>query len=319
MSLVSILIPCYNAERWVGQAVESALAQTISEKEVICVNDGSTDGTLEVLKSFGTKIRVDSGPNRGGNPARNRLLQLAQGEWIQYLDADDYLQPEKIQHQLESIDSEESPDILYGPVSIEQTLPGGEIVCHDDPLPEEKDLWKLFVGWDLPQTGGMLWKREAIREVGGWKEDQTVCQENELYLRMLIAGKKFSRATGGAVYRIWSHETVCRRDPLKTFRTKMELIGRASDWLEEQGQLTADRRRAIAQARLECARVAMPYDREFACDLARQVKVFFPGFVPSSGLAFPALYRWTYRCLGFSGAERIAGWKRQLTGKSQSQ
>lgn len=318
MSLVSILIPCYNAERWVGDAVESALAQTVPEKEIICVNDGSTDGTLEVLRSFGTKIRVETGSNRGGNPTRNRLLHLAQGEWIQYLDADDYLRPEKIQQQLQSIESGATPDLLYGPVTIEQTMPGGNIVCFEDPLPQEDDLWKLFVGWDLPQTGGMLWKRDAILDVGGWKEDQTVCQENELYLRMLIAGKRFCCSTGGAVYRVWSDDTVCRRDPLKTYRTKMELIGRASDWLDKQGELTADRRRAIAQSRLECARVAMPYDRQFACHLADLVKASLPGFVPSSGHAFPALYRWTYRWLGFSAAERIARWKRQLTGRASS-
>ena len=93
--LVSILIPCYNAERWVGQAIESALAQTWPNKEVIVVDDGSTDGSLEVIKSFGDRIKWETGPNRGGNVARNRLLELSHGEWIQYLDADDYLLPAK--------------------------------------------------------------------------------------------------------------------------------------------------------------------------------------------------------------------------------
>jgi glycosyltransferase involved in cell wall biosynthesis len=318
VSLVSILIPCYNAERWVGQAIESALSQTVPQKEIICFNDGSTDDTLNVLRSFGGRIRVESGPNRGGNPARNRLLRLAQGDWIQYLDADDYLRAEKIQQQLESIPEGATPDILFGPVATEQSLPGGESVLSDEPLPEEEDIWKLFFAWELPQTGGLLWKREALEEVGGWKEDQTVCQENELYLRMLMAGKRFFRSTGGAVYRIWSEETVCRRDPLKTFRTKMELIERASCWLREQGQLTEDRRRAVAEARLECARAVWAYDREFACELAGQVKAAFPAFAPSAGLAFPVLYRWAYRWFGFSGAERIAGWKRQITGKSRA-
>jgi len=318
VSLVSILIPCYNAERWVGQAIESALSQTLPEKEIICVNDGSTDGTLDVLKSFGERIQVENGPNRGGNAARNRLLELAKGDWIQYLDADDYLRPEKIRDQLASLPGGAAAEILYGPVAIEQTLPGGETILYDDPLPEEEDIWKLFFGWDLPQTGGMLWKRQALEEVGGWKEGQTVCQENELYLRMLMAGKRFVRSAGGAVYRIWSDDTVCRRDPLKTFRTKMELVERAGVWLQQQGQLTEDRRCAVAQARLECARAVWPYDREFACDLAGQVKSGFPGFAPSAGLSFPVLYRWAYRWFGFSGAERIAGWKRQISGKSRA-
>src|SRR6266487_4648219 len=89
--LVSVLIPCFNAEKWVGQAISSALAQTWSNKEVLVVDDGSTDGSLEIIRSFGASIRFESGRNRGANVARNRLLELAKGEWLQYLDADDYL------------------------------------------------------------------------------------------------------------------------------------------------------------------------------------------------------------------------------------
>ena len=79
--LVSILIPCFNAKRFVHEAIESALRQTWPEKEVIVVDDGSQDGSLEVIKNFGDSIRWETGPNRGGNVARNRLLELAKGEW----------------------------------------------------------------------------------------------------------------------------------------------------------------------------------------------------------------------------------------------
>src|SRR5438309_6069595 len=99
--LVSILIPCRNAERWVGQAIESALGQTWPEKEVIVVDDGSTDSSLSIIKSFGDRIRWETGPNRGGNAARNRLLELASGDWLQYLDADDYLLSDKVARQAE--------------------------------------------------------------------------------------------------------------------------------------------------------------------------------------------------------------------------
>ena len=83
---VSILIPCFNAERWIAQAIESALAQTWPHKEVIVVDDGSTDGSLEVIRRFDGRVRWESGPNRGGNVARNRLLELSNGEWLQYLE-----------------------------------------------------------------------------------------------------------------------------------------------------------------------------------------------------------------------------------------
>jgi len=78
--LVSIIIPCYNAENWVRQSIQSALDQTWSPVEVIVIDDGSTDKSLEVIKSFGSKIIWETGPNRGANHARNRGLELAKGE-----------------------------------------------------------------------------------------------------------------------------------------------------------------------------------------------------------------------------------------------
>src|SRR5262245_58403046 len=101
--LVSILIPCYNAERWISEAIESALAQTWAAKEVIVVDDGSTDRSLDIIRKFDGRIRWETGPNRGGGRARNRLLELASGEWLQYLDADDYLLPEKIAAQMQFV------------------------------------------------------------------------------------------------------------------------------------------------------------------------------------------------------------------------
>src|SRR5215472_15094253 len=97
---VSILIPCYNAERWIARAIESALAQTWSSKEVIVVDDGSTDDSLNVIRAFDGRVRWETGPNQGGNTARNRLLELAGGEWVQYLDADDYLRSTKLERQI---------------------------------------------------------------------------------------------------------------------------------------------------------------------------------------------------------------------------
>ena len=78
-ALVSILIPCYNAERWVGEAVQSALDQTYPKKEIIVVDDGSTDRSLDVIKSFGPRIRWETGPNRGANAPCRGLPKTGNG------------------------------------------------------------------------------------------------------------------------------------------------------------------------------------------------------------------------------------------------
>src|SRR5262249_6980596 len=120
--LVSILIPCFNAKPWVAQAIESALAQTWPEKEVIVVDDGSTDESTDVIRTFSGHIRWETGPNHGGNPTRNRLLELARGEWLQYLDADDYLLPDKVSQQMEFLVAHPETDIVFGPVTLEHCV-----------------------------------------------------------------------------------------------------------------------------------------------------------------------------------------------------
>lgn len=99
--LVSILIPAYNAERWIGDTVRSALNQTWAEKEIIIVDDGSSDNTLRIAKLYESHIvKVVTQNNSGACSARNKALSLAQGDYIQWLDADDLLAPDKLSCQL---------------------------------------------------------------------------------------------------------------------------------------------------------------------------------------------------------------------------
>jgi glycosyltransferase involved in cell wall biosynthesis len=101
--LVSVLIPCYNAEKWLKQTIESVLSQTWPNKEIIIVDDGSTDNTLQILKQYeSSTVKVISQENKGGSAARNKALEYAQGDYIQWLDADDILAPDKIERQMKA-------------------------------------------------------------------------------------------------------------------------------------------------------------------------------------------------------------------------
>jgi len=187
---VSILIPCYNAERWIAQCIESALGQTWAEKEVIVVDDGSTDRSLDIIQSFGDRIRWETGPNRGGNVARNRLLELARGECLQYLDADDYLFPDKIEKQVRFLKAHPDADVVFSRV-IQETRKNDQVLQSVSLMPDPLDSWCLLVRWDLPQVGAILWRKQVVVSAGAWKEDQHCCQEHELYLRTLKAGNRF--------------------------------------------------------------------------------------------------------------------------------
>src|ERR1700738_3438980 len=101
--LVSILIPAFNAEAWIGDTIRSALAQTWQRKEIIVVDDGSTDQTLALARRFASKeVVVVAQENQGAAVARNHALSLSQGDYIQWLDADDLLDREKLTKQMEA-------------------------------------------------------------------------------------------------------------------------------------------------------------------------------------------------------------------------
>jgi hypothetical protein len=302
--LVTIAIPCFNAERWIEAAVRSALAQTWTENEVIVVDDGSSDGSLAVLEKFGSSIRLIQGPHRGGNAARNAALAEARGEWVQFLDADDYLEPEKIARQFSESDDGARADVIYSPVWIEDS---GTRVAS--PIHPKNDIYGQWLAWEIPQTGGALWRRSALNLAGAWKEDQPCCQEHELYLRALQAGLRFQFApTPGAAYRIWSEDTVCRRDPRLVIHVKTGLIDHCQAWLTQHALWTETHRRIAGQACFEMARSLAKYDLAEAEAYHRERAARHLLYL--HGPAAPTSYRLAYHTLGFARAERLAAARR---------
>ena len=215
---ITIAIPCFNAVQWIGQCVQSALDQTWPDKETIVVDDGSTDGSLAALEKFVTTIRLIRTEHRGGNHARNAALHAATGEWIQFLDADDFLLPEKIALQFAEA-AKADADCIFSPVLFEQ-----DGRCTASELDAQLDTQTLWLAWQLPQTGGCLWRKSALEKIGGWNEATPCCQEFELYRRAIEAGLRFRFSpTANAVYRVWSEGTLCRKDPRGIIEVRTEL------------------------------------------------------------------------------------------------
>jgi glycosyltransferase involved in cell wall biosynthesis len=310
---ISILIPCFNADKWIAQSIESALAQTWPNKEVVVLDDGSTDGSLDIIRRFDGRIRWETGPNRGGGAARDRLLTLAHGEWLQYLDADDLILPEKITRQVEFLERHTDCDVVCSPI-IEEYMKDGRLVRVETHFPEPLDPWILLALWHLPQTGGPLWRRTALQRVGGWRIGQPCCQEHELYLRLLEGGHRFEFCDSClAVYRNWNHGrrvTVELRN--EVVRQRILIFDRIENVLRERRELTPLRHRAVNDARLELARGAWSNDRAFALNIIQRIKESNPFYCPSARPASPAAYRFAYRLLGFRGAESLAQLKRTL-------
>src|SRR6266576_2763814 len=112
--LVSILIPAYNAEPWIADTIKSAVDQTWPRKEIIIVDDGSKDKTLSVARQFASKnVSVVTQENQGASEARNKAFKFCQGDYIQWLDADDLLAPDKIAKQMEAAEKCHSERRLF--------------------------------------------------------------------------------------------------------------------------------------------------------------------------------------------------------------
>ena len=110
---ITVAIPAYNAERWLRETLDSAFGQTFPAHEIIVVDDGSKDGTEEIARSFGDRVRYIKQPNQGVSAARRTAIREATGDWIAFLDSDDLMAPEKLEKQVALIEANPSLVVVY--------------------------------------------------------------------------------------------------------------------------------------------------------------------------------------------------------------
>jgi len=189
--LVSILIPAYNAEEWIADTLKSAIGQTWERKEVIVVDDGSTDHTLAIARQFASeRVSIVSQNNQGAAAARNRAFSVSQGDYIQWLDADDLLAPDKIARQMEAVDQCRSKrtllssawgQFMYRPhkAKFEPT----PLWCDLSPL--EWLLRKMGQGVFM-QTATWLVSRELTEAAGPWNTQLLGDDDGEYFCRVLL-------------------------------------------------------------------------------------------------------------------------------------
>lgn len=118
MPRVSVVIPTFNCDRFIQRTVDSALAQTYRDFEIIVVDDGSTDGTRSIIADFGPRVRYFFQSNQGASAARNRAIESATGEFIAYLDADDLWAPDKLARQVEYLDAHPACGMIHTEVAV---------------------------------------------------------------------------------------------------------------------------------------------------------------------------------------------------------
>jgi glycosyltransferase involved in cell wall biosynthesis len=306
--LVSIIIPCFNAERWVGEAIRSALGQSHRPLEVIVIDDGSTDQSLEVIKSFGDKIRWETGPNRGGNAARNRGLALSSGKYLQFLDADDYLLPEKIARQVAFLEST-AADVVYGDWRHQHHLPDSKVELENIAISGEHDdiLCELLGGWWVAPAA-VLARREAILKTEGWDESLKAAQDRDYMISVAMTGARIAYQPGCySIYRRYGEVTVSTGNWQRWLENHTRVLDKSLGALQSAGRLAARYRKALARSYFTLAQNYYDRDRNAFERLIVKVVSLEPNFTVSHS----RLYALAQKVLGLRRAEALASWKRR--------
>jgi glycosyltransferase involved in cell wall biosynthesis len=223
--LVSIIIPVYNSAAYVADALRSALAQDYENKEVIVVDDGSTDSTAEILKSFQDQIVVLGQKNAGPGAARNRGIRHAKGVYIAFLDADDYWAPGKLRLQVEYL--EQHPDIgaVYSRWARWYPRYDGKFCCPSFPsLNQAPPLAAEDSGWIYTNllfdscllTSTVVLRRSITERVGAFNEELLRGQDYDYWLRLSRITQIHKLDCDLALYRIHG-DNIVRKYPNRNY------------------------------------------------------------------------------------------------------
>lgn len=191
MPVVSVLMPVYNAERYVGEAVRSILEQTFSDFEFIVIDDGSTDRSGEQLAELAagdSRMRLVRRPNTGYLRALNEGLAYCSGEFVARMDADDVSLPERFERQIDYLRAH--PDCLAVGCGMLRIDADGDPICAEPmPTAHEEIVARLLKGLGaLPHPGAMI-RREAIVAAGGYREAYYGAEDHDLWLRLADRGQ----------------------------------------------------------------------------------------------------------------------------------
>jgi hypothetical protein len=205
---VAVIIPCWNAEAWIGRAIRSILDQNYPALELVVIDDGSTDSSLDVIRSFGNHLRWETGPNRGASAARNRGLEIADADYVLFHDADDYLEGGFLRSLAMAAQAARA-DICFGPSCREYTDGSRRPRPTLDLTIGHVGLLADMLRGKWAPAHSILWKSAFLRRVGGWNATALRNQDGELLCRAMLLKPAMGVAReGSAVY--VQHTTTAR-------------------------------------------------------------------------------------------------------------
>ncbi|KYC36861.1 glycosyl transferase family 2 [Scytonema hofmannii PCC 7110] len=305
--LISVIIPCYNAARFLDATLESVFAQTFKNFEVIVIDDGSTDETATLIRSFGSKLRAEFTPNQGASAARNLGTALAQGQFFQYLDADDLLRPDALEKRVNALIAHDA-DVAYSDWQrLEEGEDGkfhlGAIVArrieevHPDPQ------IALFTNFWAPPAA-LLYNHRIVNKIGTWNKSLLFIQDARFCLDAALMGGKFIHVPGvQADYRVLASRTsLSKRDPTGFMNDCFINACQVEEIWTVHGGITSERRIALEKIYGHIARFYFERNRLKFSEVLAKIHRLNPNYIPSNPKALHQLSQW----VGYEQAEAIS-------------
>ena len=301
-SSISIVIPCFNAIAYLERAIDSLKQQEGVNVQIIVIDDGSTDGSINLIKSLPSVDVWKSGPNKGACAARNRGLSLAIFPYVMFWDADDYLDTGTLKGLVSALKDSRSIFAIAPMVMINDT---GERISKT--LPRNDKVTNFIADWvrgRYVSPCSILWKTEAVRRLGGWNESLSKNQDGDIVLRAALTIDKVAISSCGAgIY--WCHDGESRisnsLDETK-LRDSFYVFSNIYEQLKKRGMRCDEIDNAFSYATHSLERLAA---RNRLYNIKKEIKDYRKdaGWPYAEG---PPLHIFLSRIIGLDRKERLA-------------
>lgn len=302
--LVSVVIPCFNAERWIGDTIESVYRQSWGAIELVVVNDGSTDASLaEIERQKSPRLTVIDQKNCGQSAAFNAGLKRCNGFFVQHLDADDVLAAGKIERQVQALDGavDAVATSSWKTLSSKAPLPLSDVA----PDMNAAKTLKAPVDWlveDWHEGGGMMFPamwlapKSLVDRVGGWAQELTLYVDTEYFTRVLLASRGVMVCPDALCYYRKGHQSQSGLRTPAAWKSGFLAIDLASNML--LAAETSDRTKRVASFLWQrFANACYPYDHALGNEAERRARALHHEQLSLPGGPI------------YNSIERILGWK----------
>ncbi|NJR73972.1 MAG: glycosyltransferase [Scytonema sp. CRU_2_7] len=260
---------------------------------------------LEIIKRYEKKIIWEYLPHKGGNYARNTGFAISKGKYIQYLDADDYILPEKIERQVSFLEAT-GADVIYGDWRYKHHLPDGTSFLDNVEIAGRQVdiLESLLQDW-WTAVASLLYKRTVVEKSGGWDESLRAAQDRDFFLSVAINGAKVVYQPGCySIYRRYGNVTVSSSSKPRWIESHCAVLEKAEQKLKQMNKFSMKYQYALAKSYFELARESLLMDdySQYLRFLEKTL-IVFPDFKRNTSRRF---YLLVQSICGFRHAERIA-------------